>query len=870
MLARKDHAPEGAQTDAILDLHRVMTNNELSAGSRQRPEAMRSGLLHPEHEGYEPAGARASRPRPIPKPAWSFMNYRISQWAVCVAFTLMLVSFAPSAHAQSAGKLYKQGQAAEAKDDLETAYNDYAAAFQKNPKDDRYKISYERLRYPVAAIHVKRGEKLRDQGDTTGAVTEFLRALEIDPSNELAQQEIQAARDKTNQAPPNQENPVPPAEESQLRDLGGPIHLKPLSNEPLTLHSVEDSKIIYQTVGKLAGINVLFDPDYTSKRIQVDLTNVDLYDALRILGITSGTFWRPITPNTIFVAQNSRSKRTELEEQAVQTFYLTNVAQQNDFTDVQTALRNMFQTAKIYGVASQNAIIMRGTPDELLLAQKLVDDLDRAKPEVVVDVAVLEVSRNYERTIGIQLPQTASVAFQASNFNNTTTTTTSTTTTTTTTSTTSSTTTSTTSSNGLTLNSLAHLNGTNFAVTIGQATANLLLTDSHTKILQNPRIRASDGQEASLKIGERLPVATGSYQTGAATAIVSSLVNTQFQYLDVGVNITIKPTVHYDRDVTLKVKIEVSSTNGTENLGGVNEPIITQRTSDQTVRLKEGEANILGGILQKQTSVSVSGTPGLANVPILKYLFSSQDKTIQDDEIVFLLIPHVVRATMLNPNNLREIDSGTTNSFELRHIDEDLSNPAARPVPAVAPVPAQRQATPPGFTVPQTPGAPVSAVGAAAAAVAGMQQEADGVPVKLGLLPEMQPQKVGSTFQMAVTLNAGIDVFSVPMQVQYDQTKLSLINVDLADSAKGTNFLGQDGQAVALVHRDDGSGHVAISASRPPGTKGVSGSGTVCMLTFQAKAPGDAAVVITRPVVRNSSQQSLPATGARALVQVQP
>jgi general secretion pathway protein D len=151
-----------------------------------------------------------------------------------------------------------------------------------------------------------------------------------------------------------------------------------------------------------------------------------------------------------------------------------------------------------------------------------------------------------------------------------------------------------------------------------------------------------------------------------------------------------------------------------------------------------------------------------------------------------------------------------------------------------------------------------------------MQQEADGVPVKLGLLPEMQPQKVGSTFQMAVTLNGGSDVFSVPMQVQYDQTKLSLINVDLADSAKGTNFLGQDGQAVALVHRDDGSGHVAISASRPPGTKGVSGSGTVCMLTFQAKAPGDAAVVITRPVVRNSSQQSLPATGARALVQVQP
>ncbi len=353
------------------------------------------------------------------------MNYRILKWASCAALVLMvglsLFSFTPkvlAAHKESASKLYKQGQAAEAKDDIETAYADYYQAYQLKPTDLRYKTAYERTRFTAATQHVKHGETLRDQGDVTGALTEFLRALEIDPSNELAQQEIRATRRKRARGSgktetQDQETPVPPAVESEMGDMGGPIHLKPISNEPLTLHMVEDSKVIYQTVGKAAGINVLFDPDYTSKRIQVDLTNTNLYDALRILGVVSGTFWRPITANTIFVAQDSRSKRTELEEQAVQTFYLTNVSQQNDFTDIQTALRNMFQTAKIYGVASQNAIIMRGTPDELLLAQKLIDDLDKAKPEVVVDVAVLEVSRNYERTIGIQLPQTASVCFSA-------------------------------------------------------------------------------------------------------------------------------------------------------------------------------------------------------------------------------------------------------------------------------------------------------------------------------------------------------------------------------------------------------------------------------------------------------------------------
>ena len=792
------------------------------------------------------------------------MNHRIFRWGtlavLAVSIGLGLGVFTSRVHAESeeklakesASKLYKQGQAAETAGNIEQAFQLYARAFQKSPKDLRYKTSYERTRFSAASIHVKQGEKLRDQGDASGALTEFMRALEIDPSNELAQQEIKAMRDKA-AAQPNQETSVSP-EESQLSGIGSPIELKPLSNEPLTLHSVEDSKVIYQTVGRLAGVNVLFDPDYTSKRIQVDLTNVDLYDALRIIGTISGTFWRPITANTIFVAQNTRAKRTELEEEAVQTFYLTNVAQQNDFTDLQTALRNMFQTAKIYGVASQNAIIMRGTPDELLLAQKLISDLDKAKPEVVVDVAVLEVSRNYERTIGVQLPQTATVNFQASNYNNTNTSSSSSSSSTTTGS---STTTNT--SNGLTLNSLAHLNGTNFAVTIGQATANLLLTDSSTRILQNPRIRASDGQEATLKIGEKLPVATGSYQTGAATAIVSSLVNTQFQYLDIGVNITVKPTVHYDRDVTLKLKIEVSSQNGFSNLGGINEPIITQRTVDQTIRLKEGEANILGGILQRQVSNSLSGTPGLASVPILKYIFSSNDKTQQDDEIVFLLIPHVVRAEMLNPLNLRELDTGTGNTIELRHISQDTARPTT-PKPGT-------------FTVPPpvgTEATPQTAAAAAATAVNNMQQEASG-QVKLQLAPEISQQKIGSTFQVAVNLSGGVDVFSVPMQVQYDQTKLSLINVDLGDTpGKGVNFLGQDGQAVALVHRDDGSGNVAISASRPPGTHGVTGNGTVCVLTFQAKSPGDAAVVITRPMARNSSQQSLPATGSRAIVQVKP
>ena len=265
-------------------------------------------------------------------------------------------------------------------------------------------------------------------------------------------------------------------------------------------------------------------------------------------------------------------------------------------------------------------------------------------------------------------------------------------------------------------------------------------------------------------------------------------------------------------------------------------------------------------------------------MPILKYIFSSNDKTTSDDEIVFLLIPHVVRAEMLNPLNLRELDTGTGNTIELRHISQDTSRPTTpKPGTFTVPPPIGTEAAPQSAAAAAATAvnnmqqqASQNAAAAAATAVNNMQQEASG-QVKLQLAPEISQQKVGSTFQVAVNLSGGMDVFSVPMQVQYDQTKLSLINVDLGDTpGKGVNFLGQDGQAVALVHRDDGSGNVAISASRPPGTHGVTGTGTVCVLTFQAKSPGDAAVVITRPMARNSSQQSLPATGSRAIVQVKP
>jgi general secretion pathway protein D len=538
-----------------------------------------------------------------------------------------------------AKSLYKEGQSAEARQDYDAAFSAYRKAMFTSPGDLRYKAACERIRPLASSQHVERGNEWKQNGKITAALTEYLRATAIDPSNSAAEQGIAGLA--TNLAPAPEKSDIPqfPDDRQKLASIAQPIELHAISDEPITLHMIEDSKTVYESIGKAAGINVLFDPDYASKRISIDLNNTSLLDALRVIATTSNTFWKPVTRGTIFVAADTRTKRQQLDQTAVQVFYLANVTQQNDLNDIQTALRNVMTEAKLYAVASQNAIIMRGTPDQLLLAEQLVDDLDKAKAEVIVDVAVLQVDKDKIRNIGLQWPQTLSASL---------------------------TTTSTATGATLTLNDLANLNAKNFSLTVGTAEAAMLLTDSDTQILQNPRLRASDGQKATLKIGERIPIATGSYTVPTSTTAAAA--QTQFQYIDVGVNMEMTPTIHYNGDVSLKVKVEISSETGTTTISGVTEPIIGQQSVEETIRLTSGESNILGGLLQEQNNLAVSGTPGLGEVPLLKYLFSTQQREVQHEEIVFLLTPHLVREMQIDPNNLKPMDTGTNSSVQLREV----------------------------------------------------------------------------------------------------------------------------------------------------------------------------------------------------------
>jgi len=764
--------------------------------------------------------------RRLMRPA--FMRLAMTRPAL---FLLLVAAITLPAIADNAKNLYAKGEDAEARQNYEAAYGFFKQAYDLKPKDLRYRTSFERVRFEAAAAIVHNGQKLRDDGKLEEAVAAFQKALTIDPSLFIAKQELARTQKMINDIhnPPPQAAGPPAGLERRVHEMAGPVELAAISNVPVALKMQNTkSDVVYRTIGQLAGINVLFDPDYTPKPINVELNSVSLEDALEITALSSKTFWRPVTSNTIFVATDNAAKRKELEQSVLKTFYLTNLSAPTELQDVVNAIRAVLDVQRVQQLLSQNALVVRGTPDQIALAEKLVEDLDKARPEVIIDIDVMQISRDKSRTLGFNPPTSATITLQ----NNLTASSTSTTTTGT-----SSTTSGTT---GISLNTLGDLNATNFQVTIPSANLSAVMGDTDTKLIQSPQIRSLDNQKASLKIGERLPVATGSFQPGIGGVGINPLVNTQFQYIDVGVNIDLTPHVHADREVSLKITMEISSEIGQASIGGITQPIIGQKKVDLgEIRLKDGETSLIGGIMDDSQTKSLAGIPGLAQIPILKYLFGQVSQDHSNDETVFAITPHVIRGSEVSAINQSAIDIGTSAVIQLHHSGKVLPAPAQPPSPA----PTGQAPAPNG-----SPASPASPSGTASF---------------LFDPPTIQTTK-GNTFVVNLLLSGAQNVHTVPVQLNYDPKMLQLINVS------NGGFLSQDGQIVSLVHREDEMiGQSQITASRPSGAGGVSGQGAVITMTFQAKADGQTPLTITRGGARDPGLQAITVNGAQASVTVQ-
>ena len=530
---------------------------------------------------------------------------------------------------------FKEGRKAEYRKDWDSALVDYEKAVQSDPANAAYVLHDRQARTEASLFHLKNGRLLVKGGRAEEASGEFQKAARIDPSNEAAAQEL--ARILTTQAEAKRarEAVIQQALKSRA-ETGQPptVQLQPFPTEPLAHFRISaDSRKIIETLGKLAGLNVVFTPDFRPNPLSVDLTNIKVEDALRVVALQTKSFWRALTPNTILVIPDDPNHRRDYDEEVLKTIYLSNPLAPADRTAITTALKQVLGLQRIMDNPDSNAIIIRDTPAKVAAAEQLVRDLDRAKAEILVEVDVVEADRDRIRDLGLT-PATVSstgtitaglqagAIFSPSSASS--------------------------SSTASSLVNLGQLTYRDYAAVLPSATASAVLNDSKTHILQSPEVRVTDGQTAKLRIGSRIPYATGSFLpsfggTTSSTSGIGLLASTQFQYQDVGVNLELTPRLLATGEVALHAKIEISSLGASISVGGFSQPTFGQRVIEHDIRLREGEVNLLGGLIQNTVTSSVTGVPGLGDVPLLRYFFSQVHKEVNDTEVLVMLTPRVIR-----------------------------------------------------------------------------------------------------------------------------------------------------------------------------------------------------------------------------------
>jgi general secretion pathway protein D len=774
---------------------------------------------------------------------------------------------------------FAEGAKYQEKKQWDEALAAYERALMEDPSDVSYRIAAEKARVAASQAHLENGLKLRSQGRLNEALVEVQRASGLNPSSTAAAQEIIRTQEMIErerlrvqetgkEAPPDVRALTPVAEaQKDVRekiDRMLPLpELRPLNPERINLKmNNQPPKVLFETVAKVAGVNVIWDPEYQPGRnLSLDLSNVTLEEALDNVAILTKSFWKPLPGgNTIFITNDNRNKRNDYEDQVLRVFYLSNVNTPQELQEIVNAVRAVTELTRLMPYNSLHAIIARGEADRVALAEKIINDLDRPKAEVVIDVMVMQASSVFSRQItaavastglnvpvgfaprtSLQVVQNTSTNSTNTNVGNTNLTNTGTT----------STTTATPSGPvAIPLSNLQHLGTADWSIVLPGALLQAALSDANTKILQSPEVRSVDNSKASLKIGERQPTATGSFQPGIGGVGINPLVNTQFTYIDVGVNLDVTPQVHENDEVSMHVELDISSVAGYVNLGGIQQPIIQQNKIIHDLRVREGDVSLLAGLSQDQESKTVTGIPGLSSIPVIGKLFSGQSIDRNKSELMIALVPHIVRRPDISPENLKAIGVGNATTVKLNFAPRvgvaALAGQAATASPAapaggpvVIPPPAAAPATNPAPTpapAPAPSGAPPANLPPGAA--------------RIFFQPPQVDATVSSTFSVAVAVAGASDAAGAPMQIQFDPKILRLNDITLGD------LMAQGGQAPVLTKNIlNDAGAATVQLARPGGSAGASGDGVLVSLNFQAVGRGSTSITIPNLTVFNSQGQ---------------
>ncbi len=806
--------------------------------------------------------------RPAFLPRWRTVG------AVFTAASLLTPVMPLEARNRKGDRLLREAQIAESKQVWDDALTLAEQAVTSDPADPAYQLEFRRVRFEAANYHLLRGQEIRPKGDLAGALAEFEKAYKIDPASDIADQEARRTRlmiqREANRKAADPSAKVSPEEmgmttaqvarqaaQERVDSLMPIPELRPLNTQPLTLRMTNQKpKVLFDTLGKLAGVNVLFDPDFDgaqTKPQSIDLNGSTLEEALDYLAVVTHSFWKPLGSNTIFIAQENPTKRRDYEDQVVKVFYLSNITSPQELQEVITTLRQVIEVNKLFNYSSQNAIIVRAEPARMALVEKIIADLDKPKAEVLVDVTVMEVDTTRSRqlaaafapnginsqilftprtslqTLAGQLGTTnsnsggfnangGSTGSTGSSTGSNTGSGTGSNTGTTNTSGSSSTTTT---SSPIPLVNLKHITSQDYSLTnVPGGLLEAIMNDTGTRVMQRPQIRAVDNFKAVLKIGDKVPTASGSFQPGVGGVGVNPLVNTQFTYIDTGVNLEMTPRVHDNGEVSMHLDIDISQVSDYVNLGGISQPVISQRKATLDVRMRDGQINMIGGLIQLSDSKNVSGVPGLANIPILNRLFTTLQTTQNKTELLISIVPHIVRGPDVTAENLKEVYAGNQTNYSVRR--------AARAVPAsttvTVPLPNSEMGAPPAPAVLPSP-AP-----------------------RISFSPAQLDAQSGSSFTVSVRADSVTNLQSIESQIKFDPKVLKINSIVAGD------LLQQNGLTLTPSKNIlNDTGDASASLARDPAKGGVNGSGALLTVTFQAVGKGQTVVIMPRTVLHDAA-----------------
>ncbi len=742
----------------------------------------------------------------------------------------------------AASRTYRRAEKSAEREDWDRAVIGYSKALALDPGNTRYSVALARAKVKAAATHFEKGKRYLNAGQIELAIAELQQTVALDPSNQYAFNELQKAVKLLEKKGLDEVTEIEELKARAKRKALEPPKLNPRSSEDIVLKFKQETVgKVYDILSKVSGINFIFDDKVDlTRKIDIDLANISFEKAMDILMLTNKHFFKIIDENTLIIVPDNKQKRKEYEDNVIRTFYLSNA----DPKQVSALVRTLLNTRQIADNQNLNAITIKDTPEKVEIAERIIEANDKSKSEVIIDVELLEIQRSLLDILGVDLtsktigvvPETGEELIPLENLE-------------------------------LLKKQSAWIIGP-----IPGITLDFLRSDIDSKVISKPQLRVSEGEKAEIHIGDRIPIPTTTFST--SQTIGGNIVPvTSFTYQNVGIELSIEPRVHHNKEITLKVGVKVSSLAGSVvGTGGVSQPIIGERDIKTVIRLKDGETNLLAGLIQESDSDSMSGVPGISDIPILGRLFGRHEKDRKQTDIVLTLTPHILRIPDVTEEDLMALWVGTDEHMRLRGsaksgLGETPFSGGEEQIPiTIAMAPSAKE------------GGMMSGIEEQDLEEQALspeeedlqlEQEEDLSPSQsrersveeqpttlsqVSLVPAQAEYGIGGVVTLNVMIQGATNVGSVPFHLKFNSQILEFMPPGMEG-----NFLNNDGASTVFIASESASGgEIVVGLSRIGKGPGASGSGVLCTLQFLAINEGSCSFAFSSASVKDPTAQNLP------------